>query len=388
MILAFTVIAQTHLWADCKLGELYEDRAPPPSEYLTKATGENFVLRVPGLKKPLQGFFQIERETRLIIPGKSSIEINNPRRTFKAPVTYSDWRTLVDTLIYETAAESFSWSSNWERAPKALPLAHEHDVYHRVPDWVVEERSAQGSWEHQTDPLTQRIIIKHEHIHQTDMEDTRHFSPGDITRLSYLVSRRYERSLYFDGPTSQLAEKGIAVRLKEWYPAKLGEKSKPIARTLFVKVIMAKDGYIQFRQEWQLPLYQNYSFRTIRKIARALLQLATNEDVQLQPSVWLENTRTGLKLEADDGSGYFGPGFIALDKFRARKVDEVGNPYGKTFRPIYQIEVEIFPEDRSIKYLNQNRQQYDALIDHLSLITGGSKVIHEPKFKTALRKLR
>ena len=196
---------------------------------------------------------------------------------------------------------------------------------------------------------------------------------GNAITKKYLVGRQDEESIYFDTPDGELQSKGIAVRVKSWYPfLPDGSRSKEkTGRSLFIKISKEQSGHFTKRLEINVPIALDMNDAdTLEAINLLLLKEGvTPPTTKIKPSIRINNVRYGVDLAWRTSlrpeeyqfatqtyvrwlKEFKKIGFLTVDHFTAYNFHTQ-----TTSAPTIQMEYEIFPEELAL--YNTNQENFD-----------------------------
>ena len=212
------------------------------------------------------------------------------------------------------------------------------------------------------------------------------------------VGARIEMSTYYDTPGAMLQQQGVAVRIKRWFQP--GSKPKPLGSSLFFKIQRGKSGFFTTRNEFHLPIPENFDEKELPALIQAMAKKIIpdfNFGSELPyPKVHLFNQRIGFNLVFDPAhSSKLQPGsekavkvgFVVLDTFfeSEKPLRSVGN--GGLFESTSQMEIEVFDDEKTLELIEGARKDFQSFIQVLRSRIPGSRIDNLPKYVSAIKRL-
>lgn len=203
----------------------------------------------------------------------------------------------------------------------------------------------------------------------------------------FYVGDQYETSSYFDDTAETLKGRGIAVRLKSWYPSEQAKAQGlvPAAKSLFIKINRVGEGEFTKRQEFHIKLPPNFREAQVDALVRELSKKVVPELKgmklgKLERRQEVKTKRNGINLMWKDPNGPkdIPPrkiGFATFDRFTVQDIEK-----GKTTPRLNQIELEIFPGEVGLLKDPRTRQQIESFLADVRTHTRGIPM-PTPKFR-------
>lgn len=350
---------------------------------ITQPTGTQRVLysKVNGKKTKFNVFYERETEARIVFSSEAyipqTIKPVTERYSVALPVRASEWNgqrsveDVVDSLIYSTRNDKLSFK----------PLSSIFDNFHGKR---LDSHSELSFSNVEPGALNKYLVKVLDRVESNSALDNR--SPiaytHDRIEVKYLVGSQRESSIYYDTPSRWLEQRGFTARVKSWYEA--NESNNLVKRVLTIKKPLAKQNKgFHDRSEISVVLKDNMSGKEISDLILSVLK-QSEESINLHegfvPVVQVNNLRHGLDLKLGEQK----VGFVVIDNFVSQKVDSNLSPIGAPTKPQFQMEIEVLSDRYSQNSYQQNRRQFNELLQKLIALIPTSRLTEESKKQLSL----